>query len=653
MIARVLIDNGSSLNVLPKATLDKLASIDAQLKASPVVVRAFDGSKREVMGEISLPILIGPVLFNIDFQVMDIRPAYNCLLGRPWIHVVGVVPSSLHQQVKFISDHRIISILGEKELVITTPAPEEYIEGDEEALETSFQSLEVNSAERKKSEDAMPPPPPQANTALQIMIKGGYQPGRGLGPHLTGAASLIQVFENPRRFGIDYQGSNSQGAIRGHSFVRESVSAIGEGENVNAETKALADIERDVDRERPRFEAQVRDLESVSLQEETEGREFRIGKQLPPASRAKLLELLKEYTDIFAWSYQDMPGLDRQIVEHRLPLLPGATPIRQQLRRMKPEVALKIKDEVEKQWNAGFLAVAHYPKWVANIVPVPKKDGKVRMCVDYRDLNKASPKDNFPLPHIDILVDNTAQHSFFSFMDGFSGYNQIMMLPEDQEKTTFITLWGTFCYKVMPFGLKNAGATYQRAMVTLFHDMMHKEIENNTLRKLFLRLRKYKLRLNPAKCTFGVKTGKLLGFVVNEEGIEVDPDKVRAIREMPPPRTEAEVRGFLGRVNFISRFISQLTATCSPIFKLLRKKQRKEWDTECQKAFEKIKHYLENPPVLVPVAPGRPLILYLTVLEESMGRTPLERKNRPSTILVRNLQTVKRDIQHSNGLAAP
>ncbi|RDX75790.1 hypothetical protein CR513_44292, partial [Mucuna pruriens] len=117
---------------------------------------------------------------------------------------------------------------------------------------------------------------------------------------------------------------------------------------------------------------------------------------------------------------------------------------------MKPEVALKIKEEVEKQWNAGFLAVAKYPQWVANIVLVPKKDEKVQMCVDYRDLNRASPKDNFPLPHIDMLVDNTTQHAFYSFMDAFSGYNQIWMAEEDRKKTTFITMWGTFCYKVMP-----------------------------------------------------------------------------------------------------------------------------------------------------------------------------------------------------------
>ena len=120
--------------------------------------------------------------------------------------------------------------------------------------------------------------------------------------------------------------------------------------------------------------------------------------------------------------------------------------------------------------------MAKYPEWVANIVPIPKKDGKVRMCVDYKDLNRASPKDNFPLSHIDTLVDNTAKKSRFSFMDGFSGYNQIRMAPEDKEKTDFVTMWGTFCYKVMPFGLKNAGATYQKAMVTLFHNMTHKEI---------------------------------------------------------------------------------------------------------------------------------------------------------------------------------
>jgi len=219
-------------------------------------------------------------------------------------------------------------------------------------------------------------------------------------------------------------------------------------------------------------------------------------------------------------------------------------------------MSLKIKEEVKKQFDTGFLTVAWYLKWVANIVPVPKKDGKVWMCMDYRDLNRASPKDNFPLPHIDALVDNTTNFALFSFMDGFSGYNQLKMASEDMEKTMFVTLWGTFCYKVMSFGLKNVGATYQRAMVALFHDMMHKEIEvymddmiakSRTeeehlvnLRKLFERLWKYQLRLNLAKCTFRVMSGKLLGFIISQKGIEVDPDKVKAIIEMHDPRTESK-----------------------------------------------------------------------------------------------------------------
>ncbi|RDY09552.1 hypothetical protein CR513_06056, partial [Mucuna pruriens] len=198
--------------------------------------------------------------------------------------------------------------------------------------------------------------------------------------------------------------------------------------------------------------------------------EVKVGKQMPPNLRIELVELLKEYTDIFTWSYRDTLDLDWEIVEHELFLLPNSTPVRQQLRRMKLNVAMKIKEEVEKQWNVRFLAMSNYPQWVANIVPVPKKYRK-------RDLNRASLKDNFPFPHIDVLVDNTAQHAFFSFMDGFSGYNQILMAEEDWEKTTFVTLWRTFCYEVMSFGFKNIGATYQRAMVTLFHDMMQKEIE--------------------------------------------------------------------------------------------------------------------------------------------------------------------------------
>ena len=128
-------------------------------------------------------------------------------------------------------------------------------------------------------------------------------------------------------------------------------------------------------------------------------REVKVGTCMTAPIRKELMALLKDYQDIFAWSYQDMPGLSSDIVQHRLPLNPECSSVKQKLRRIKPETSLKIKEEVKKQFDASFLVVAWYPEWVANIVPVPKKDGKVRMCVDYRDLNRASPKDNFPLPY--------------------------------------------------------------------------------------------------------------------------------------------------------------------------------------------------------------------------------------------------------------
>ena len=296
---------------------------------------------------------------------------------------------------------------------------------------------------------------------------------------------------------------------------------------------------------------------------------------------------------------------------------------------------MQVKEEIQKQLSVGFLSVVEYPEWLANVVHVPKKDGKVRVCVDFCDLNKASPKYDFPLPYIDMLVDNTARHPMLSFMDGFSWYNQILMDLEDMEKTSSISEWGTYCYRVMPFGLKNAGVTYQRVATTLFHDMMHKDVEVYVddiivksrdradhlavLQRFFERIRQFILRLNPKKGTFGVTSGKLLGHIVSERGIEVDPKKIKAILDMPTPMTEKEIRGFLGRLQYINRFIARLTDICELIFRLLRKNQLMVWNNDCQRAFEKIKECLLSPPVLVPPTPGQPLLLYLLISDIALG----------------------------------
>ena len=156
----------------------------------------------------------------------------------------------------------------------------------------------------------------------------------------------------------------------------------------------------------------------------------------------------------------------------------GSKPVIQPTRVFHTDVETQITQELKKLLAANFIKPIQHPKWLSNIVPVKKRNGQIRCCVDFRNLNKACPKDEFPLPNIDLLVDSAAGSSMFSFMDGYSGYNQIRMVAKDAEKTAFRTLIGNFYYTVMPFGLKNARATYQRTMTAIFHDMMHKEMED-------------------------------------------------------------------------------------------------------------------------------------------------------------------------------
>ena len=172
-----------------------------------------------------------------------------------------------------------------------------------------------------------------------------------------------------------------------------------------------------------------------------------------------------------------MPGIDPSVITHRLNVHPSFKPVRQKNRVFAPERNNAIKEEVQKLTLAKFIREVYYPDWLANVVMVKKVNRKWRMCMDFTDLNKACPKDSYPLPRIDQLVDSTAGHRPLSFMDAFSGYNQIRMDEADQEKTSFVTSQGLFCYKVMPFGLKNAGAMYQRLVNLIFRPHIGQNVE--------------------------------------------------------------------------------------------------------------------------------------------------------------------------------
>lgn len=329
-----------------------------------------------------------------------------------------------------------------------------------------------------------------------------------------------------------------------------------------------------------------------------------IGADCSPEEIQIYTTLFKEYRSIFAWTYEEMPGIDPWIVEHEIKTYPNVKPMRQKLRAINPKKAPTIKAEIEKLLKVGFIDPVPLTEWVSNLVVVNKKDGKICVSTNFRDMNKACPKDNYPTLFIDQILDDCSRDEIFSFMDGFSDYNQIQIKPEDQHKTTFICPWGTFTYQKMPFGLKNARATFQQAMSYAFHDITQfdeaylddlaahsKKRANHPahLRAIFDQFRKYKIRLNPLKCSFCVIAGRLLGFIISKHGIMVDPLKVEAILQLSPPRTIRQLQSLQGNANFLRRFIANYAEITKGFMRLLKKEVPFYWDDRAQRYFEALK----------------------------------------------------------------
>uniref|UniRef100_A0A2N9GRH3 Integrase catalytic domain-containing protein n=1 Tax=Fagus sylvatica TaxID=28930 RepID=A0A2N9GRH3_FAGSY len=311
-----------------------------------------------------------------------------------------------------------------------------------------------------------------------------------------------------------------------------------------------------------------------------------------------LLSFLRKNADVFAWSHDDMPSISTNVITHKLNVNPSTTSRQTEKTSLRPG----------KKRSCG---------------------GRGRQVIEGRlhkgDLNKACPKDSYPLPRIDQRVDSTVGHKLLSFMDAFSGYNQIQMTEEDQEKTAFITSRGLFCYKAMPFGLKNTGATYQKLVNKMFHDQIGRNVEvyvddmlvkrkkdeNHLadLKETFQALRRYNMKLNPAKCVFGVSSGKFLGFMVLQHGIEANPDKIKAILEMSPPKTVKEVQSLTGKAAALnsSALIREEERIQKPVYYTSRALRRAEerYSNMEKLAFallipsRKLRPYFQSHPIIV------------------------------------------------------
>ncbi|GFZ05203.1 hypothetical protein Acr_17g0007750 [Actinidia rufa] len=363
----------------------------------------------------------------------------------------------------------------------------------------------------------------------------------------------------------------------------------------------------------------------ISIHPDYPDRHIMIGTELADELRSTLVNFLKKNYDVFAWSQGDVPSIDPEIAMHKLFTNPESSPVRQKRRKFAPERLKVIEDEVDKLIRANIVREAHYPDWLANVVVAPKKKREMEGVCRFHRPQQGLPK-------------RQSKCTLLTF-----------------EKTSFITERGLYCYKVMPFGLKNAGATYQRLVNKMFKeqigktmevyidDMLVKSIRSSDhiahLEEAFSILRRHRMMLNPSKCIFGVSSGKFLGFLVTKRGIEVNPDQIQALIAMSSPRNIREVQQLTGRVAALNRFVSKSADKCLPFFRILRKSQAFQWNEESENAFQQLKEYLGSPPFThSPHHRRRPLLIFIHLAHREARYPKIEKLAYALMIAARKLR---------------
>ncbi|CAN6459353.1 unnamed protein product [Victoria cruziana] len=346
----------------------------------------------------------------------------------------------------------------------------------------------------------------------------------------------------------------------------------------------------------------------------------------------RLLAVMRGHKRAIGWKVSDLRGINPAFCMHQIHTLEGSKPTREFQRWLNPALKEVVKKEIIKWLDAGIIFPISDSEWVSPVQMVPKKAGLTvlkneheedipmraqtgwRVCIDYQKLNAATWKDHFPLPFLDQVLKKLAGQSYFYFLDGYSGYNQVVVYPDDQEKTTFTCPFGTFAFRRMPFGLCNAPGTFQRCMLSIFSNMLNDMMEVfmddfsiygssfddclQKLEKVLIICDETNVVLLWENSHFMVREGIVLGHVVSERGIEVDRAKVETIAKLAPPSCVREVRSFLGHARFYRRFIKDFSKISRPLCNLLAKDVTFIFLEACEGSFEKLKEALSSAPIL-------------------------------------------------------
>ncbi|GFX33571.1 retrovirus-related Pol polyprotein from transposon 412 [Trichonephila clavipes] len=353
--------------------------------------------------------------------------------------------------------------------------------------------------------------------------------------------------------------------------------------------------------------------------------------ELSPEQKSSAERLFQEFEDVFSRNSSDIGHTT--VTQHRIDTA-DHPPIKQHPRRLPFAKQEEVGTLLREMQENDIIEPSSSP-WTSPIVLVRKKDGSTRFCVDYRKLNDVTKKDSYPLPRIDDTLDTLSGHKWFSILDLKSGYWQVEIHPEDREKTAFTSGQGLWQFKVMPFGLCNAPATFERLMETVLKGLTFEacliylddviiggrtfEEHLQNIRKVLSKLSDANLKLNPSKCKFFQKEVNYLGHVISAEVVRTDPEKVSAVKNWKRPENLRELRSFLGLCTYYRKFVKGFSNIARPLHRLTESKQKFQWTKECEDSFLQLKEALTSSPILIYPQPDKPFILDTDASNESVG----------------------------------